>query len=128
MRQLSAAGCVAASCLLGLTLSVPQARGQEDLAVVLEAEVDVGRHVHSLAFSPDGKTVAVGGRDVHLFNVYAEKPELLATLKHDLAFGIPAVQFSPDGKLLATAGADNAVRVWSVGEDDPKEVANEKVH
>src|SRR5207253_298330 len=69
--------------------------------------------VDDVAFSPDGKTLAMASREgsVLLWDVVGGK--LLERLKgHSSAVG--AVTFSPDGRTLATGGGDQTVRLWNV--------------
>ncbi|MGO9469732.1 MAG: protein kinase domain-containing protein [Isosphaeraceae bacterium] len=69
--------------------------------------------VEGVAFSPDGKTLAMAGREgnVHLWDVASGK--LLETLKgHSSA--VNAVVFSPDGRTLASGSTDHTVRLWNV--------------
>jgi WD40 repeat protein len=67
--------------------------------------------IRSLAFSPDGKTLATAGRYLQWWDV--ETGHLKRTHKPDKG-GIGSVSFSPDGKLLATGGG-HAVMVEGGG-------------
>jgi WD40 repeat protein len=79
--------------------------------------------VQSVAFSPDGRTLAsegVGGsgQDVRLWDVRTRR-QLGQPLPHRFSVsslgGIGAmVAFSPDGLTLATAGNDSGIRLWNV--------------
>jgi len=67
--------------------------------------------VHSLAFSPDGHTLAVGSVDgvEKFWNVRALRE--VATLK---AHGsvVKSLAFAPDGRTLATISVDETMRLW----------------
>ena len=72
--------------------------------------------ITSLAFSPDGGTLAVTGyHEVLLYSADGEK--LLARLV-GLSERVQAVAFSPDGKTLAVAGGDpgrfGEIQLWDV--------------
>jgi dipeptidyl aminopeptidase/acylaminoacyl peptidase len=68
--------------------------------------------VSSIAFSPDGKTLATGSQDntARLWNTQTAKPH--NTLKGHTA-PITSIAFSPDGKTLATGSQDNTARLWN---------------
>ena len=69
--------------------------------------------VNSVAFSPDGKTLASGGDDntVRLWGVETQT-EIHTLQGHtDAVYG---VSFSPDGRTLVSVGDDNTVRLWDV--------------
>ena len=69
--------------------------------------------IYSLAFSPDGKQLALGSLYslVRLWNLTDAEPEERVVLKgHEGSVGTLA--FAPDGKVLASGSRDSTVRLW----------------
>ena len=75
--------------------------------------------IKSLAFSPDGKTLASGGNYIILWDIktgqirgkltrYIDSPEVFH------------LAFSPDGKILASAGTEDNVILWEVETGQPR--------
>lgn len=82
--------------------------------------------VQSLAFSPDGRTLASGnGRyfpvgleaSIILWDVATRRPAGTPLMGHDDS--ILSLAFSPDGRVLASGSADEKVRLWDVGLRQP---------
>ncbi|MGE3316302.1 MAG: family 16 glycoside hydrolase [Planctomycetaceae bacterium] len=72
---------------------------------------DFSEWVTSLAYAPDGHTLAIGSYDiVRLWNTESKKVDATLDVKTGYVKGIA---FSPDGKLLATAGYQS-LDVWEI--------------
>jgi WD40 repeat protein len=81
-----------------------------------EPETDVSSpdsiaQLESVAFSPDGRILAIGDRShqVVLWNISTRK--ILARLRGHTGW-VSALAFSPDGKTLYSGGVDQTVKLW----------------
>jgi WD40 repeat protein len=87
--------------------------------------------IWSLAFSPDGKTVAGGCRDgsIWLWQPFSTRKISKAIyLNKDYEERLPeyrrsqevfSIAYSPEGKWLAAGSRDNKVRIWKMGQKKP---------
>src|SRR6476620_9871020 len=71
-----------------------------------EKKFEIKHHIHCVSFSPDGKLLAMGEDNVHVWDVTGDTPREFAIFKTRVGFGLRSIQFSPDGKLLACGGCD----------------------
>lgn len=67
----------------------------------------------SLAISPDGSLLIVGGEEAGIHIMDAATGEVLAVLTGHIG-QINRLAFSPDGTVLASGGADQSIRLWDV--------------
>ncbi|HXJ58534.1 MAG TPA: PQQ-binding-like beta-propeller repeat protein [Verrucomicrobiae bacterium] len=69
--------------------------------------------VFTVAFAPDGRTLATGSADqtVRLWDVSTRKQRTLLAGHRDAVW---AVAFSPDGRTVCSGSADRTVRLWDV--------------
>jgi WD40 repeat protein len=80
--------------------------------------MDSYRTVTGLALSPDGKTLAVAGSGVQLWQTGTGQ-RIGATLPSAGNGRYRAVAFSPDATMLVTLGADGTARIWDVATQQP---------
>ena len=75
--------------------------------------------VKSVAFSPDGKTLASGGGDnvIHLWDIGTGKSKMTLVGHTHWVFSLA---FSPDGKTLASGSVDSDIRLWDPHTGQPK--------
>lgn len=69
--------------------------------------------MRSVAFSPDGKSLASGSQDgtIKLWNISTGK--LIGTLTTQKE-QVWSVAFNPDGKTLASASQDGIINIWQL--------------
>lgn len=74
---------------------------------------DTGKPFRTVAYSPDGRLIAVGGGD-HKIRLYDAKTGKATAEISGHNGAINSVRFSPDGMQIASASRDSTVILWSV--------------
>lgn len=74
--------------------------------------------VRTVAFSPNGQTLATAGTDVRLWNVTdPAHPTAIGQPLNVYAEEVSSIAFAPAGHTLATGSYDDTVRLWQLGAD-----------
>lgn len=97
----------------------------------LKETIPIEFHTYAIAFSPDGKFVAISTQEIDngkcpviMWNIPGRKAELTLTGHQDV---ITSLIFSPDGKLLASADERGAINLWDVATGQPLGTLKEHV-
>jgi WD40 repeat protein/transcriptional regulator with XRE-family HTH domain len=74
-----------------------------------------GSAVNSVAFSPDGETLAVGDTGLQLWNPATHTLTARASIPGGIHNFVNAVAISPGGNLIATGYGDGKIQLWRPG-------------
>ena len=93
--------------------SQPRINSNQFIGNLLQTLTGHSDSVYSVAYSPDGQTLASGSGDntIKLWNV--KTGNLLQTLKGNSVWA-NSLAYNPDGKTLASGGADSTIKLWNV--------------
>lgn len=99
--------------LKDLTVWSPREITMEGGQDYITGKLCTAQEINSVAFSPDGQTIAGGISDktIKLWEV-ATGRELTTLRGHSSV--VLTVAFSPDGRTLASGSTDNTVKVWDI--------------
>ncbi len=100
--------------LLISTIYLPNTSAQEIPYTVLKGH---SRSVNSVAFSPDGKTLASGSYDRTIRLWDRSTGDIKNTLTGH-RYGVQSVAFSPDGQTLTSGSGDTTIRLWDASTGD----------
>jgi len=75
-----------------------------------------GQRINSMAFSPDGRYLAVVSQDGALRIIHMARERLTSVHKSYFG-GLTTVCWSPDGKYILGGGEDDDISIWSFVED-----------
>ena len=73
-----------------------------------------GDIVNGVAFSPDGRTLAIGSGETQLWDVNGRDP--LAVSMTNTARFSSSIAYAPDGSTLAVGSRDGTVQLWNVSD------------
>ena len=94
-------------------LAKPQFKPVTEPELLWSSSAEPSAEVTSIAYSPDGKTLASGSYDKTIKLWDARSGALLRTLEGHTSW-VDAVIFAPDGDTLASGSFDQTIKLWRV--------------
>ncbi|MBD1848034.1 AAA-like domain-containing protein [Cyanobacteria bacterium FACHB-63] len=105
-----------------------QIRETKSSKLILKNPIGTQAYVNAIAFSPDGKFIAIA--TVDLVNLNQRREDQVTAKIWEIASGklvssldrgnsVNALAFSPDGKLIVTASANGTAQVWKTATGEP---------
>lgn len=93
----------------GGTDAIVQIWRMDSKKAVAELQLSAKNIIRTIAFSPDGRKLAIaGGESAQLWDITANSE--ITSLEHEGY--VTTLAYSPDGKYLATGSGDGTVRLW----------------
>jgi len=104
--------------------SIDNYQTRSNLLKLAQLNPKVERIMHhkanSISFSPDGKTLASGGRDSNTILLWDTiSGQLTGSPLHGHVEQIRTLAFSPDGKILVSGGDDGNIILWDIAIRQP---------
>jgi WD40 repeat protein len=107
--------CLALMVLLGAAFpdDMVCAQGSDEPALLATGRTSKGRYVNSIAFAPDGKTLAAGTTDGTIYFWQTATGKEIGTVPGNNRSAIrQGIAFSPNGKIVAACAPDGALCLW----------------
>ena len=82
-----------------------------DLKAVFSDGLNWKSPLYSIAFSPNGDTIAGGRRNIFLWDINSHQLKTIMTGHRGYVY---SVKFSPDGSTLASGSLDGTVLIWDI--------------